>query len=581
MLPKNNLLKGLVKAFDKHSIPYRTMDPSHPDTLRELYNKEFETNAYILESQHPSLPKNCWLDCISSLCRRNPVLVISEDELGSVGSSPGRSELLPWLKDPGPEEIIAVLDAAGCLGINHRVMIRNAIPFYNQMLSLHMLQQNGSLSILSIQADEFSSIATEYGAEAYARLQTCFQQILVDLWGASGSFRKNDILCRKASHSNAYYILLEQSRSQQSIPPPGALEKLSDRVVNKIQSHLWNELFKSPKERILPNYLNSIPRFSIGHATAITNPCVSGEEIIDSLADDSMQMARVQMKRIINRQREHIQAMIRTKGILTPHFQGVFDARKLTIDQVKESRDSGSLGPVSHGIYGFESLIRVNEKLVDQVIKSDGPIYVDSKFMRPDILFSIASSVNLALELDQACLQVATQYFKGLPGLLFANILPRNFYYIEKLQSILSSGVNLIFEVSESEAINNFDLILKTKQDLAKKSYGIAIDDFGKGYAGLDRILKMKPDVVKLDRCLIQDIHKEPSKKAFVDGVINAARITKSCVLAEGVEIIEEMECLQKSGIDLIQGFLIHKPQDVKSLSNDLGTPLQELETVA
>ena len=556
---------------------------THPDlTASRNSTMEHPRQTHLSSrNNHPKLPQGCWLDCIANLCRRSPVLAISNQNHHPISPEGGPNELIPWMKDPSPSDIIAALDSAGCIGLNQGLIARTVIPLYNHMLSLHMLEEHGALSILCLQADDFRNIAIEYGAEAYRDLQACFQRILTNLWGASGCFRKNDILCRRTRHSNTYFILLESSRSQQSIPPPGTLEKLADRIINKIQSLIWEELFKKPEEKILPAYLRSIPGVSIGYATAIRNPCICAEEVVETLVKDSQQMAKVQMERIINRQREHTQALIRTRGILIPHFQAVFDAKKITHDQIRISHNENSLQPLSESIYGFESLIRVNAKQVERIIRSDGPVYVKAQYLTPDTIFSIASNVNLSLELDQACLTAASQYFKGLPGRLFANILPRNFYYVEKLEKILSSGVGLIFEVSESEAINNFDLILKTKKNIARKNFGIAIDDFGKGYAGLDRILKVKPDVVKLDRCLIENIHKATPKRAFVEGVINAARATNSLVLAEGIEKAEELICLQDLGIDLVQGYLLHKPQSIVAIKNDLGEIQHQLEPVA
>ena len=458
------------------------------------------------------------------------------------------------------------------------------IPYYNPMLATHMLQQHGSLSLLCIHATDFRKIALEYGAQAYNKLLDCFQQILIELWGATNSFRKGDILCRNLMQSNIYFILLQHSRSNFRIPPPGALEKLSDRIVLKLQNRLWSELFKPEDERILPSYLKSIPKFSIGHATGLFNPCMENEDVVNNIIDSSKEVAKVQSFRIKDRQRELIQALIQTDDILQPHYQAVCELKKINVEKLKESVRKRSLKPLSDSIHSFESLIRVKIPLVETLIKSNGSINIDPRYLTPQVLFSMASYVKLDLELDQTCLAQATQYFRNLPGILLVNILPRNFYYIEKLKHLIPEHMQVTFEVSESEAINNFDLLTNARKRLAKQSYGIAIDDFGKGYAGLDRILKIQPDIIKLDRCLIQNIHEEKSKKAFVAGVVNAARITKSLVLAEGVEEMEELITLKSLDIDLVQGFLLHRPQDINCIHKDLGikdTEKQKFGTVA
>jgi EAL domain-containing protein (putative c-di-GMP-specific phosphodiesterase class I) len=132
-----------------------------------------------------------------------------------------------------------------------------------------------------------------------------------------------------------------------------------------------------------------------------------------------------------------------------------------------------------------------------------------------------------------------------------------------------------MFEVSESEAISNLDLMLKVRESLAKMDMRIAADDFGKGYNGLEQIIRMKPDLIKLDRSLIQDIHKDHPKQAFVHGLVRAAQISKSTILAEGVELWEEAEILKSMGIDLIQGFLLHRPQAAGVIELDLAPQIE------
>jgi EAL domain-containing protein (putative c-di-GMP-specific phosphodiesterase class I) len=69
--------------------------------------------------------------------------------------------------------------------------------------------------------------------------------------------------------------------------------------------------------------------------------------------------------------------------------------------------------------------------------------------------------------------------------------------------------------------------MLKVREQIEEMNMGIATDDFGKGYAGLEQIIRVKPDVIKLDRSLIQDIHQDKPKQAFVTGLVEAARISK------------------------------------------------------
>jgi EAL domain-containing protein (putative c-di-GMP-specific phosphodiesterase class I) len=128
-----------------------------------------------------------------------------------------------------------------------------------------------------------------------------------------------------------------------------------------------------------------------------------------------------------------------------------------------------------------------------------------------------------------------------------------------------------MFEVSESEAINNLDLMLKSRDHLERHNMGIAADDFGKGYSSLERIIKIRPDVIKFDRGMIQEIDKDPVKQAYVRGLVTAAKILNTTILAEGVETWEEAAVLKEMGIELIQGFLLHRPMAAKIIKDQLG----------
>lgn len=584
LIEREALKKEIEAEFGALNIDYKFLSFQNKEYLENIYNNEQEVSGLAVELKNPFIPIDGWLDLLDSLGRRMPVIVLSDTPRQIVAGKNSRGQMLIWMQKPNVTEMLSIFDAGGLLGLSQRILNRDSIPLYNSMLGLHMLRQNGSLSMLSIHSSEFRKIAIEYGAEAYHKLQVCLQQLLYDLWGAKGSFRARDILCQTSPNSNTYYILLEQSRSEMGIPPPGSLERLADRLVTKLQNLFWHELLKPPKQRMLPSYLQIVPDFCVGHATALYNPCVDSSEALESLIETSHEIAKVQQIRIDNRRRELMQTLIQTNHLLVPFFQGVFTLKNLKNEQVEEAIRTGSIKALEKNIYSFESLIRVNAKKVDSVLQNSGPIYLEAKYLRPDVLFSMAQASHLALELDQACLKYAAREFANLPGKLMVNILPRNFYYIDQLRHLIPEGLQVIFEVSESEAINNFGLLLNAREKLnhSSKNFGIAIDDFGKGFAGLDRIIKIKPDLIKLDRSLISDIDRDLPKKAFVSGLVSASANTNSIVLAEGVERMEELEVLRDLGIDLIQGFLLHKPQSRQDIEAQLASDSSdELETVA
>lgn len=568
---KADIAGALKELLSKHSLECRLVQPGNSASVAALYAADVV--AAVVDGETSHLPHHAWQDLLTSLGRRIPVVVLGSPSTDIGGASnPGSRAAGPvtWLEKPTPEAILSVLDACGAVGIDHRKLNRQSIPLFNAQVPLHMLQNNGALSVLVIDASAFRKIAIEYGSDVYHRVQDCFNQLLFDLWGTPGCFRSADILCRRSASSNTYFIFLEQSRSASAVPAPGILEKLADRIVIKLQNAFWREIFVERSKRIVPDCLSVVPDLAVGFSTAIHNPCVDSLELVEQLLETAAEQSRIQLKRIRDRQRELMQTLIQTPGLLQPHFQAVFRLGSLSKDMVDEARTKRSIKPLQNLLFGFESLIRVRADAIDAIYDLSGPVYMEARYLRPDVLFALSHTAKVGLELDQACLHHAVLHSASLPGTLLLNILPRNLYNIDRLRHLIMDRKDIMFEVSETEAINNIELMLKVRASLEKMDMRIAADDFGKGYNGLEQIIKLKPDLIKLDRSLIQDIHLDQPKQAFVGGLVRAAQISKSEVLAEGVELWEEAEVLQKMGIDFIQGFLLHKPQAAAAIELDL-----------
>ncbi|MCX6129735.1 MAG: EAL domain-containing protein [Proteobacteria bacterium] len=399
-------------------------------------------------------------------------------------------------------------------------------------------------------------------------MKSILHDVLFTLWGQNGCIRESDVLCRRSATSNTYLIFMNRSRETGGLPYPGALEKVADRLSNAINNAMWQELFAPRSQRRVPDCVQSIPLLGVGFFGVLNNPCIDVHATIDNGLDSSKQMAQAQLKRGRERQRELMQTLIQSEDLLTAHYQAVFYLQNLDHESVKKAAETKSIGPLKQHLFGFESLIRVNQEAVASHNSFDSGI--DSKYLRPDVLFALAKYTNIALELDQACMRHAAKSAMQLPGTLMVNILPRNIYYIDRLKLIFDKLPSCMFEVSESEAINNLDLMLKSRDHLERHGMGIAADDFGNGYSSLDRIIKIRPDVIKFDRGMIMEIDKDPVKQAYVQGLVTAAKILNTTILAEGVETWEEAQILKGMGIELIQGFLLHRPMTKKMILEQL-----------
>jgi len=119
---------------------------------------------------------------------------------------------------------------------------------------------------------------------------------------------------------------------------------------------------------------------------------------------------------------------------------------------------------------------------------------------------------------------------------------------------------NIIFEVVESENLTDHRNLLKNLRLLQDFGFTTAIDDFGMGYSGLKLLLEYQPNIIKLDRELVSDIHKNPVKQCIFSGIQCMCQKLSIDIVAEGVERVEEYIWLNKEGIDFFQGYYFARP---------------------
>jgi EAL domain-containing protein (putative c-di-GMP-specific phosphodiesterase class I) len=104
---------------------------------------------------------------------------------------------------------------------------------------------------------------------------------------------------------------------------------------------------------------------------------------------------------------------------------------------------------------------------------------------------------------------------------------------------------------------------------LREIGFRIAVDDLGAGYAGLTSFALLEPEIVKLDMTLVRDVHQSATKRKLIRSMAELCKDMGMLVVAEGVETVEERDCLVELGCDLLQGYYFAKP----------GKPFPEIAT--
>jgi EAL domain-containing protein (putative c-di-GMP-specific phosphodiesterase class I) len=118
----------------------------------------------------------------------------------------------------------------------------------------------------------------------------------------------------------------------------------------------------------------------------------------------------------------------------------------------------------------------------------------------------------------------------------------------------------VVLEITERSSLDEVKDARRRVAALREMGFRIAVDDLGAGYAGLSSFTLLEPEIVKLDMSLIRDIHITSTKQKVVRSMTSLSKDMGMTVVAEGVETVEERDCLVELGCDLLQGFLFAKP---------------------
>lgn len=118
----------------------------------------------------------------------------------------------------------------------------------------------------------------------------------------------------------------------------------------------------------------------------------------------------------------------------------------------------------------------------------------------------------------------------------------------------------LTIEITEHAAVARYEDIRAALLPHRERGVRLAVDDTGAGYASFAHVLLLRPDVIKLDRSLLDDIAHDAARRAFVTAIVLLAQELDAVVTAEGVETSDELDVLRSLGVHTVQGYLLARP---------------------
>ncbi|MEQ6290381.1 GGDEF domain-containing protein [Vogesella sp. GCM10023246] len=207
------------------------------------------------------------------------------------------------------------------------------------------------------------------------------------------------------------------------------------------------------------------------------------------------------------------------------------------------------------GLVGYEALVR-------------GPS--DSLLYSPVALFEQAAQCGVLAQLDRVCIGAVLREFarQQLPGTLFVNVIPdtllgEHLPAAELLAMLAAAGVapaRVVLELTETRPHAGYRALCRVAAALRAGGLRLALDDLGEGFSNLRLWSELRPDLVKLDKYFVQQIHQDALKLQFVRSLVDMARAAGAVLVAEGIELPEELAVLRELGVVMGQGYLVARP---------------------
>jgi diguanylate cyclase (GGDEF)-like protein len=187
--------------------------------------------------------------------------------------------------------------------------------------------------------------------------------------------------------------------------------------------------------------------------------------------------------------------------------------------------------------------------------------FASSSGRSPEAWFARAHGCGLGPELDAAAIRAALEPVgRPMDTHLALNISPSALTSEQVTEALPDDLTGLVIEITEHEFVPDDEVLAGGLAALRERGARIAIDDAGAGYAGLKQMMRVSPDIVKLDRDLVKRIHADPARMALVESFVRFARRIGAIVCAEGIESLDDLAVISDLDVQWGQGFALGRP---------------------
>lgn len=229
--------------------------------------------------------------------------------------------------------------------------------------------------------------------------------------------------------------------------------------------------------------------------------------------------------------------------------------------KIKDAIENNRIEPLFQPIVDTKtSKIVKYEALMRMIDEND-------EYVSPIHFLELAKKNKLYPKLTKIIIEKTFEIFKNIDAQVSINlsvhdVLNEDVYstIIEKLNEY-KLGDKIVFELIESDGIENYEEVIEFINEVKKTGAKISIDDFGTGYSNFEYIMKLKVDYIKIDASMIKDIDKNINSQMVTETIIDFAKKMNIQTIAEFVHSQNVFDMVKSMGIDFAQGYFFGKPQ--------------------
>ncbi len=227
---------------------------------------------------------------------------------------------------------------------------------------------------------------------------------------------------------------------------------------------------------------------------------------------------------------------------------------------IKDAIKYGQLVPFYQPIVSNESGKIVKYEALARIVMDDGSIIPPFKFL------DIAKKTGLYPQLTRTIVEKTIATFRELPYRVSLNLSTEDITNTDMVsflrESIINSSIGnkIIFEILESEGVDNYDLVSEFISDFKQLGCQFAIDDFGSGFSNFEHLIKLHVDFLKIDGSLIKNLPNDRNARVIVKNIQNFASEMGIATIAEFVGSKEIADIVKSMGITYSQGYYFSEP---------------------